>query len=467
MQLKRISLSLLMMGVSAVASASGYHFGSQSVSAQGTAHANGAEAADASVLFYNPAGMSLLDGTNFSGGLTFVVPHSEFTNQGSTKVTGAATTGGNGDSFAPSLVAAPSFYFTHQLNSKMHVGLGIFVPYGAQLDYGHSWAGRYALESIKLETLNFNPSFSFKLDDRQSVGVGVSAQYMKAKLSKAVDVAGGFAILPGPTQAAIIAGLGAHAANLGSTTDGQASLDADGWGFGANVGYMFKLDDNTRFGLAYRSNIHHKLTGSATWDYSMVNADPVIVATIQGLAKQLGHVSSGGSVSVDTPESVSANAFHKLNDKVDLMADLTWTRHSRMKSIDIKFDQPGEGDLVIRQNWRDTYKLSLGMNYHYNDALTLRSGVAYDQSPVKDETLRHAALPDSDRYWLSVGANYKLNKASSLDFAYSYVMFKDAKMNYKDSCNPDATTCTGNGETTKGTYKTNLQFLGVQYNYRF
>jgi long-subunit fatty acid transport protein len=31
---------------------------------------------------------------------------------------------------------------------------------------------------------------------------------------------------------------------------------------------------------------------------------------------------------VDTPESISVNGFHKLNDKVDLMADLTWTRHS-------------------------------------------------------------------------------------------------------------------------------------------
>jgi long-chain fatty acid transport protein len=68
---------------------------------------------------------------------------------------------------------------------------------------------------------------------------------------------------------------------------------------------------------------------------------------------------------------------------------------------------------------------------------------------------------------LSFGANYKLSKQSSLDFAYSYVFFKNANVNYTDNCTTTSHTCTGNGETTTGSYKTNLQFLGLQYNYSF
>ncbi|WP_293761914.1 OmpP1/FadL family transporter [uncultured Aquitalea sp.] len=486
MKLKHLSLSVMIMGSAAGlyatgAMASGYHFGSQSVSAQGTAFANGAEANDASTIFYNPAGMSRLQGNNFSGGLTVVIPDSEYTDKGSKHVTGAATGGNNGGSFAPSSVVAPSLYATHQVNDKVTVGLGIFVPFGAKLDYDSTWAGRYALQSISLETLNFNPSVAFKLDERNSVGVGVSAQYMKAKLSKAVDTAGGLGLLQSAAAHGSVAAQQQLAAMqrqllalgmtptqiqnaLAAVQDGKASLEADGWGYGFNLGYMFQLDENTRFGLAYRSNIHHKLTGSATWDFSGSSYDPRVAALV-GAAS--GHKNSDGSVTVDTPESISANAFHKLNDKIDLMADLTWTRHSRMDSIDIKFDGTTEGDLVIKQKWRDTYKLSLGMNYHYNDALTLRTGVAYDQSPVDNDNLRHPALPDSDRYWLSFGANYKLNKQSSIDFAYSYVFFKNADIKYTDGCNPLATTCTGNGETTVGSYKTNLQFVGLQYNYSF
>lgn len=466
MKLKHLSQSVMLMGVavgafSSTALASGYHFGSQSVSAQGTAFANGAEAADASTIFYNPAGMSRLTGTNFSGGLTLVVPDSEYTDKGSKTVIGSATGGGNGGNFAPDYVVAPSFYATHQLNDKWTVGLGIFVPFGAQLDYGNTWAGRYALENIKLETLNFNPSVSFKLDEHHSFGAGISAQYMKASLAKAVDIASG--LRESGYSAAQVAGIKA----LYGLNDAQASLDADGWGFGFNLGYMYQLNDDTRFGLAYRSNIHHKLDGTATWSYAGVTSNTTVMNAILNSAKNLGHVSSGGSVTVDTPESISANTFHKLNDKVDLMADLTWTRHSRMDSIDIKFSQPGEGDLVIKQGWRDTFKLSLGANYHYSDNLLLRSGIAWDQSPVKNDDLRHPALPDSDRYWLSFGANYKLSKQSSIDFAYSYVFFKNANINYTDSCTPVSTTCTGNGENTTGSYKTNLQFLGLQYNYSF
>jgi len=442
MKLKHLSQSVMLMGVavgafSSTALASGYHFGSQSVSAQGTAFASGAEASDASTIFYNPAGMSRLTGDNFSGGITFVVPDSSYTDKGSKTNEGASTGSGGTSGYAPDYVVAPSLYATHQINDKWTVGMGIFVPFGAELNYGENWTGRYALESIKLETLNFNPSVSYKLDDHQSFGFGVSAQYMKAYLSKAVDL------------------------SVVGASDGHAALSADGWGYGFNLGYMYQLDEATRFGAAYRSNIRQKLEGQAYWDLSSAGELQSIIQNAYH------HVNSDGSVTVDTPESVSVNAFHKLNDKVDLMTDLTWTRHSRMDQIDIKFSQAGEGDLVIKQGWRDTFKLSLGANYHYSDDLLLRTGVAWDQSPVKNADETHPALPDSDRYWLSFGANYKLSKQSSIDFAYSYVFFKNANINYTDSCSPTSTTCTGNGETTTGTYKTNLQFLGLQYNYSF
>jgi long-chain fatty acid transport protein len=452
MRIKLLSLSVMVIGavggvLASQAQASGYNFGSQSVSAQGSAHANGAEAADPTTIYYNPAGMSLLDGDQISVGLTDVIPNSTFTNNGSKTVLGTPTSGGPGDGFAPASVVAPNFYATHQVNDKVTLGLGIFVPYGAELNYGDSWVGRYALESISLKTLNFNPSIAFKLDERQSFGFGVSAQYMKANLSKAVDVNSGMQIVSGGLFPAV--------------GDGQASFSADGWGFGFNLGYMFKLDDSTRFGLAYRSEIHQKLTGNAVWDYSGVG-NPIAAAAAQGL-----HASSAGSTDVTTPQSASANFYHDLNDKWAVMGNATWTGHSSMNDIDIKFDGTNAGDLVINQQWKNAWLFALGANYKYSDTLLLRSGIAFDQSPVSNVDLTHPALPDSNRYWLSLGANYKFNKQSSLDFAYSYVFFENANVNYTDGCNPLASSCTGNGETTTGSYKTNMQLVGVQYNYRF
>lgn len=497
MKLKHLSLSVMMMGVASGAMASGYHFGSQSVSSQGTAFANGAEAADASTIFYNPAGLTRLDGTQFSGGVTLVIPDSEYTDEGSTRykynanVAPLANKGNNGGSFAPSAVAAPSLYMSHKLNDKLTFGMGVFVPFGAKLDYDSKWSGRYALQNISLETINFNPTLALKVDEHHSFGFGISAQYIKAKLTKGVDVATGVLnvgqtpagqALAAPKVTAIVQKLmlanpsltlaqaraqatAMYQAGIAGLPDGQAKMDADDWGFGFNLGYMFTLDENTRFGLAYRSNIKHKLKGNVTWDYPGVDDASLLAALKNGAAG--GHDNSAASVDVDTPESFSANVFHQLNPTVALMGDVTWTRHSRLKSIDIKFPGTAEGDLNIAQNWKDTYKVSVGANYKYSDSLLLRGGLAYDQSPVKNDNLRHPALPDSDRYIVSLGGNYKINKQSSVDFAYSYLFFKEAKVNYTDSCAPGSLTCTGNGETTVGKYKTNLQMIGLQYNYSF
>lgn len=471
MKLKHLSLAVMTLGAvaSGAAHAAGYQFGSQSVSAQGTAFANGAEADDATTIFYNPAGMSHLKGNHISGGLTLVLPHSTFESNGSTNFLGASTGNNNGGDYAPSSVVAPSLYMTHQINDKLTAGLGFFVPYGSKLGYDNNWAGRYSLQSISLKTLDINPSLSFKLNEKSSIGFGVSAQYMSAKLTQAADSKTG-AALAVYSQTGFAPGTAVNNfAISGINGDGQGRVSGDDWGYGWNIGYMYELSDATRFGLAYRSSVKHKLDGDFTWDFSNItgslNGIPMAL-----IARSL-HPNSKATVDVETPETISANVFHQLNDKIGLMGDVTWTRNSRMQEIRIQQSTVNgvqQGDLVIHQNWRDTYRVSVGMNYQLTDAFMLRAGLGYDQSPVHNDQDRHPALPDSDRTLYSLGANYKLTKNSSIDMAYTYMHFKDAVMDYTDTCNPAiSTVCTGNGETTKGSYKTYIQMLGLQYNYAF
>ncbi|MBC7859388.1 MAG: outer membrane protein transport protein, partial [Burkholderiaceae bacterium] len=253
---------------------------------------------------------------------------------------------------------------------------------------------------------------------------------------------------------------------LAGVRDGHATADGKDWGVGFNLGYLFQLDQATRFGLAYRSSISHKLKGDAVWDFSHATTDPVTNAV---LAHASGKKNSAALVKLQTPETISASVFRQLDAKWAAMADLTWTRTSRLANLNIEFPGTIQGDEVIRQQWKNTYRLSLGANYRYSEQLLLRAGVAYDQSPVRSAELTHPALPDSDRYQLSFGANYKLGPQSSLDLAYSYLDFKNARANYRNDCSPlpTSTTCTGNGETTRGVYKTRLHLLGVAYNHKF
>jgi long-chain fatty acid transport protein len=301
--------------------------------------------------------------------------------------------------------------------------------------------------------------------------------------------------------------------------DGYFRVKGDDWGFGWNIGYMWEPTESTRFGVAYRSKISHTLEGETKWSFADVNGTvPSPTTDLSGgidlgiitlpprdeLAQVLDpsnwinpgnfaatnlHPNSTAKTSIDTPESFSINAFHQLNDKVALMGDVTWTRHNRLDEVGIQVDQVAgypyfngvtEGDATVDQDWKNTYKISLGMNYQWDKDLMLRTGVAYDKSPVNGSDQRHPAFPDADRYWLSFGANYKLDKDSSIDLAYSYVQLASGKMDYKDSCSPagwapgggslyadSGVRCTGNGGEFKGEYETRIHFIGLAFNQSF
>ena len=468
-------IAAALAGISTTAAASGYRFGSQSVSGQGTADANGAEAADASTIFYNPAGLSRLAGTQLLGGGTLVLPHSSFQDTGSRTFTNRIP-GGTTKDYAPDAVFAPALYASKKLNDQWTAGFGLFVPYGAKLDYGNSWSGRYAISNIKLEAIALNPSLAFKLNEHHSFGFGVTAEYMKAELGQAVDVPGSVAFLAQHAPAASTAFItniartqGAAAAQaatlaLRGAKDGHAEMDGDDWGFGFNLGYLYQPSESTRFGIAYRSSISHKLKGNTVWDFSQVSDNAAVNAFIAAASNK---VNSGALVELRTPETVSLNAFHQMDERWALMGDVTWTRTSRLQNLDIQFPPTAEGAERIRQQWKDTTRVSLGASYKYSDSLLLRAGVAHDQAPVRSAELRHAALPDSDRMQYSIGANWKLSPNASLDLAYSYIDFKDAAVNYTNQCSPVTAGCTGNGETTRGLFKTRMQLLGLAYNYKF
>lgn len=103
---------------------------------------------------------------------------------------------------------------------------------------------------------------------------------------------------------------------------------------------------------------------------------------------------------------------------------MEWANWSRFKELRITNDASGATIALTPQDWNDSWYFSLGAEYAYNDALTLRTGVAYEKSPVPDAT-RSVRTPDNDRYWLSVGASYKFSEKMTANFAYTHVFMED------------------------------------------
>lgn len=477
--------------------ASGYHFGSQSAASQGTANANAAEASDASLLFYNPAGMTRLKGINASGVLTVVVPDGEFRDQGSTTLFNLPTGGSNGGKFVKT-TAVPHAYLTYQLNKDLSAGFAMFVPFGSKSEYEPDWTGRYNTIGTELKTIALNPSIAYKLTDKLSLGAGLTAQFIEGKLSKGADFGSGALALVVEQQVAANAQPGVpievvRAAVMNKLSglikqvsgnplySGGVKVEGDDWGYGFNLGLMYNYDENTRFGLAYRSSIKHKLQGESKWTVKAPagNLATLLNGALPGAGSQVearllaAYTDSDASLKVDTPESLSFSFFRQEN-KLAVMGDLTLTRHSRFKELRIDFANQLP-DSLTPEGWINTIRASFGVNYLLSDTLKLRGGLAFDQSPVTERT-RTPSLPDNDRTWVSTGLNWKLDSKSSMDFALSYVHVASSQVNSFDNgaqtnavgssvCNPAGNT--SSCATIRGRYQLNSALLGIQYNREF
>lgn len=593
----------------AVSWSAGLDFPAQSTSGMGTAQANAAEADDATTVYYNPAGMARLKGVNVSQGGQLVSANGHFENNGTTRADGQLTSGGNGGNFLPNAIVAGELYATAVVNDTVSIGLGVFVPYGAKLNYGASSVERYFLNKADIETLNINPSMSIRFDNKHSIGFGISAEVIHAKLKSQADVSAATlataentlanvtknnatdkalvgvseqldglginaiagantllngsitqntvnklsqaatATLPGITpqqqaeqqRAASYCGskypgqqgsaqynrcLSAYSltrpdAPGGTNGDGSLTVGGVNVAAGFNVGYLYQFDDSMRFGLTYRSKIVHDIDVTTNWDFRNVsgtvpdpNAPTALGAltgprvSVQDYASVYARPSGTGNVRIVSPESIAGSLFKQFSPRFALMGTVNFVRTSSTQELRVHFDDvtrpnggcygaatcyPGvtrQGDAVIQNKFRDTWKVSIGGNYKLNDKVMLRSGLGYEQTPVPDASSRYAGLPDNDRYVFSLGGRYSVRKNLSLDAAYSLIMIKDSIANYTDNCHPagykpsnypngnldgydsngdgQINDCTGNGGTFKGTFKDLMvNVLGVQINQRF
>ena len=116
---------------------------------------------------------------------------------------------------------------------------------------------------------------------------------------------------------------------------------------------------------------------------------------------------------------------------------------------------------VLPENFKDTWRFSVGTNYNYDDRTVLRAGVAYDQSPINNID-RWPRLPDNDRTWLTVGARYKYSSALNFDLGAAYIFVKDGSIN--NSGNPPSIAANG---LINGSYNNHVIVVSGQANYRW
>jgi long-chain fatty acid transport protein len=397
---------------------------------------------DASSVFFNPAAMTALGARWLTLAGHLVVPSQRFNDAGSRLpgfAGGATLSGGGGD--AAQTVFIPNVYYAQEVTPDLVFGIGLNAPFGLSTDYNRDWKGRYHSLDSELDTINLSPALGARINRQLSLGAGVNVQYMRARLSNAIDFGtlcvGSLGIAPCDEL-----GLAPQGA------DGHFKVEGDAVSWGWNLGALYSWSPNTRLGIAYRSKIDQTLRGDA--DFS-------VPAAALPLTR-------GGTVFVDTdakaevhlPDSLALGVYHRFGPRWAVAADVLWTRWSRFKELRIRFDS-AQPDLVSQQDWNDAWRYAVGVNYLWSPSWTLRGGVAYDQTPVPDPQLRSPRAPDSDRVWLTFGASHRFTNHATVHLAYAHLFIND----------PHIDTLSPTGDRLVGRYEAHTDIVSLQMDWSF
>jgi long-chain fatty acid transport protein len=441
----------------------GFALQEQNASGLGQAYAGGAAAAeDVSTIFYNPAGLVRLHSTQAVLSANLICLSAKFHDNGSQPAAFQPLGSTGGD--AGDCTAVPNFYLGIPFTDKWSFGIGVNVPFGLKTEYSSDWIGRFQAVESKLDTVNINPVLSWEPTPHLTVGGGVSWQRLKATLTSKVNYAGAFAqgvgglVATGQLPAAAAPTLIGSAAGLESEADVTGNDSAWGW----NLGALWQANDQTRFGVAYRSKIKYDVSGSVNFTNPTTGSlgplppelAPVGAALVNGVNAQLA--SGDVNLHIEMPDTANVSVFHQLDNRWDVMADLQYTGWSSVKDLTI-VRSTGVVLSSTPLDFRDTWRISAGANYRYNDQWVFRGGLAYDQSPVRDAT-RTPRLPDNDRTWAAIGVQYRFSPSLFVDLGYTYIWVRDPSINQNEG------DTAANG-LISGSYRNNVNIVGLQLTY--
>ncbi len=411
--------------VAGSASAAAFQLAEVSTSGLGRAYAGEAAIADnAAVVATNPALMSLLKQPEISVGAIYVDPNINLTSP----MPGFAY-----KNIAPNALV-PTVYGVYPINEKFAVGGGLNVNYGLATEFDDKYAGGFLGGKTDLTAINFNLSGAYRVTEKFSVGLGLNAVHAKAKLERYAGALAKqkFQNLPlGIKETSVI-----------------SKLQGDKWGFGWNAGLVYEFNERNRIGVAYHSQVDINFKGQYSNQFPTSN-----MALVQGLSAQ-GITATGGkeipgTLHLPLPAYWEISGYHKMTDRFAMHYSYKYTQWSKFKELRAK-GTDGKTLFSKTEEFRDSSRIALGASYDVTDALTVRTGIAYDESAADEHNT--ISIPDTDRTWFSVGATYHFTPNVSIDAGFAHL--KGKKNTFKE-------------EGVPFTSKASANLYGLNVNYRF
>ena len=409
--------------------ASGFGIFTQGASALGQADAVTAHGDLPEAVFFNPALITRLFGTQAALGTTLIFPDREY----------AGDLTGDHEKTEDNYYYPSTLYLTHALGEQLSLGLGVFSPFGLGTDWPDDWEGRYLATKSSIATINVNPNLAWRITPAVSLAAGIDFLTLDAELESRVNLtaaSGGF---------------------FGPLPDGNQTFEGDGDGVGYNLGLLIDLSDDFAFGASYRSEVKIDIDGEVSFELPPSLGASVPEPFLTALRTALAN--SNASTDLTLPAVGTLGFAYSGIDRLVVEVGMRWEGWSSYDELVLVLDN-GTVD-TRRKNWHDTTSYNIGGNYRVNDWVTLLAGYLYGPSAVPDSTFE-PAVPDSVSHLICLGTDLTLgNTVISVGYGYQHLESVKKHNTVADPLSQASAT------RANGGYQSDLHLAGLSFNYRF
>lgn len=479
--MKRLVIVVLASILSLTVFAEGYQVNLLSTKQTGMGHVGVGMKLGAESMHFNPAGLAFLcTNMDFSLGISAIMAQAKYSYDGY-----AAKT--------DNPVGTPLYaYAGFRIYDNLAAGISLTTPYGNSLKWPKNWAGAGLIQDISLKSYVIQPTFSYKITDRLSIGVGLQLAWGSVNLSRALmsahdfqgigTMVNGLVAQPGlPIPEEMKEMIGAMATMMQETKVPPAYARLEGnahMKVGYNVGVMYDVCDQVTVGLSYRSKIKMRVKeGEAELTYANQNIENIL-AQIEVLSGQLGAILPQGTIpnisipkydqgsfhaELPLPSNTMLGVSYRPTDRWELALDLQYVGWNAYDSLNVYFneDELGIAPIKAEKDYKNSMTYRIGASFRTTDRLVVRVGVYYDQSPIRKK-LYNPETPGMDKLGLSAGLTFEPYKGLQFDVAFLYIQGFSRNGEY-----PYKNVVTRVDEMFKGKYKSTAFSPSIGISYRF
>lgn len=301
-----------------------------------------ATADNPSAIYYNPAGISQLDGTQIHvGSLFYLNIYADYDSPSGQRTKNITE-----------VIPVPELHLTYALKSApVTFGLGVYAPFGLGMEWPDNAPFRDAGIKVKLTYITVNPVVAWKPLPTLSIAAGPTFDYSDATLSQGVAV-----------------------------SPYQFHFKGNDLAYGFNAGILWQPHPMWSFGAKYVSKTSMDYDGRATFRPEAVFLPP----------------DSDTTTHLDFPQMISGGVSFRPTTNCNIEVDVDWSDWNSVNKATIKHIA------ALPLNWNSSFFYEAGVTRQLGKGYFVSAGYFFSEksTPDKDYT---PLVPDTDLHVGSLG----------------------------------------------------------------